>query len=87
MADNVKNRRITKKDWKFIESYIKEEADRRQNHQFRREHETIWREVDRQLRMEPLTRVTEVGQAAKKAGITLLSLVNCPRFQRLSLPM
>ncbi len=74
MVDTVKNRRITKKDWKFIESYIKEEADRRQNHQFRREHETIWREVDRQLRMEPLTRVTEVGQAAKKSWHNAIEL-------------
>ena len=74
MVDTVKNRRITKKDWKFIESYIKEEADRRQNHQFRRDHEVIWREVDRQLRMEALIRTNELGQAAKKSWHAAIEL-------------
>lgn len=59
----VKKHRIRKEDWTRIERYIKGELDRRQNSEYRSAHERIWREVDRQLRMEPMQRVNERGQA------------------------
>lgn len=44
---------VTDKDWKQIEGKIKQELDKRANDPFRRQHELIWKEVDRQVSMTP----------------------------------
>ena len=54
---NVKKRRIGKKDWQQVEDYIKREFSRRKNDSFRKNHETVWKEVDRQVSMTPPKRI------------------------------
>lgn len=55
----VKRRRITAKDWQTVESYIEGELDRRKGCEFRKAHETIWTEVDRQVAMKPMKRIVD----------------------------
>jgi hypothetical protein len=59
---SVKKRRVRKDDWAKIEKFVKNEHEKRENSNFRRDHERKWKEVDRQLRMEEMVRVTEAGQ-------------------------
>ena len=75
----VKKRRIKKQDWDEVEKYILTELEDRKRNEFRKDHEMIWKEVDRQVRMDPLDRqlmeensndsdwhnVVEVGELAK----------------------
>lgn len=56
-TEGVKKRRIGKKDWQQVEDYIKKEFARRKNDSFRKAHEQVWREVDRQVSMTPPKRV------------------------------
>jgi hypothetical protein len=44
---------VTEKDWKQVEGKIKQELDKRANDPFRKQHELIWKEVDRQVSMTP----------------------------------
>ena len=53
-----KNRRIVSADWKKLETYINDELSTRSKSQFRKNHEEKWREVDRQIAMNPLQKVT-----------------------------
>ena len=55
MAD--KTRRITKKDWKRVEQKLKKELDARKSAKCRTDAERKWKEVDRQLQLETMTRV------------------------------
>lgn len=48
----IKKRRILEKDWKQVEEKIKKELSRRETDAFRKQHEKIWREVDRQVYMK-----------------------------------
>lgn len=48
----VKRRRISEKDWQQVEDYVKRELSRRETDSFRKLHETIWKEVDRQVYMK-----------------------------------
>src|SRR4030065_350447 len=45
---------ITLKDWQTVERKVKEELSRRQGDQVRKDHETIWKEVDRMVSMKPM---------------------------------
>lgn len=75
----VKRRRITPKDWQAVESYIESELGRRQGDQNRVAHEAIWREVDRQVAMQPMKRISqnkddwhstiELGELAKASEV------------------
>jgi hypothetical protein len=47
----IKKRRISDKDWKRIEEYVKREQNKRETASFRKLHEKIWAEVDRQVYM------------------------------------
>ncbi len=58
----IKQRRFSKKDWKEAADFVKAEHEKRETSQFRRFHESRWKEVDRQLAMEPLQRVGTDGQ-------------------------
>lgn len=78
-----KKRRITKKDWDKVGEFVKNEHDARKRDKFRTIHETIWREVDRQISMSPMKRynkdkqvideewrsVMELGELAKASEI------------------
>jgi hypothetical protein len=57
----AKERRITKKDWAKVESFLKEELLDRKTSDFRKMAERKWKEVDRQIEMEPLIKVSRDG--------------------------
>jgi hypothetical protein len=57
-----KTRKIRQKDWENVSRFIKKELDHRRDSQYRKDHETIWKEVDRQLKMQPMKRMTSEGR-------------------------
>ena len=79
----VKKRKIRKTDWDAIETYLEDELDRRQSDQFRKDHERVWKEVDRQKNLQPMDivpkgekreeyawrNVIELGEIAKAAEV------------------
>ena len=79
MAEELVQREITQKDWNQVEKKVKDELSRRENDQFRKDHEVIWKEVDRQINMkavEPYNRsktdwhsAIELGELAKASEI------------------
>ncbi len=73
MAETRK-RKIQQKDWDVIQGYIKQELDARKTAKFRKQHETVWKEVDRQLAMEPLKRVNEAGQEMPRSWHSAIEL-------------
>jgi len=50
---DIKKRRINKKDWETVQEFVKKELKSRETDSFRKQHETVWREVDRQVAMQP----------------------------------
>jgi len=70
---------ITSKDWKKCQEHVKKEYDKRKTDQFRKKHERIWAEVDRQVMMEPVNptgqtkndwhSAIELGELAKASEI------------------
>ena len=58
----VKRRRILPKDFDSIEEFICDEMSSREGNSFRRDKETIWKELDRQLRMKPMIRKSKDGR-------------------------
>jgi hypothetical protein len=84
MEDNntdVKKRRVTERDWNIVEEYVKQELKKRETDSFRKAHEAIWKEVDRQIAMKPMKainhqkeredwhNVIELGEFAKASEI------------------
>lgn len=61
MAD-VKKRKITRKDWDSCAEKVRAELKSRQDQKFRKAHEIIWKEVDRQVAMEPMKRFSKDGK-------------------------
>lgn len=61
MAD-VKKRKITRKDWDSCAEKVRAELKSRQDQKFRKAHEIIWKEVDRQVAMEPMKRYSKDGK-------------------------
>lgn len=59
--EEPKRRKIRQKDWENIASFIKKELDHRKTAMYRKDHETIWKEVDRQLKMQPMQRFNQHG--------------------------
>lgn len=60
-----KNRRVFARDWDRVEEFVNDELKTREKADFRREHEKIWKEVDRQLQMREMQRVTADGKPVK----------------------
>lgn len=53
----LKKRRVTKKDHNIISEKIREELSSRKRSSFRKQHETIWSQIDKQIAMEaPVTK-------------------------------
>lgn len=52
-----KRRKISTKDWDAVQSYIETELESRKNNTFRKGQEAIWKEVDRQVAMQPMRRI------------------------------
>lgn len=63
--DNVKRRRILPRDFDKVEEFINDEYDARKGAQFRKDAEERWREVDRQVSMKPMQRISPQGQILK----------------------
>lgn len=53
---DIKKRRILAKDWNSIALYIKDQLKQRKDSKFRTRAEKIWKEVDRQVSMESMSR-------------------------------
>lgn len=62
--NEVKKRKVKRSDWTKVEEFVKKELDRRKACQFRKAHEPIWREVDRQISMTPMQKLLPNGQQA-----------------------
>lgn len=58
----VKKRKIRKTDWLKVETFVKKELDKRRGSAFRKAHETIWKEVDRQIGMQPMRKYAADGK-------------------------
>ena len=58
----VKRRKIRKTDWQKVEEFLKKELESRKSLSFRRTQESIWKEVDRQISMEPMKKYTANNQ-------------------------
>ena len=50
----TKKRRFLKKDYEKIAEFVTTETEARSTLQFRKDHEALWAEVDRQVRMKPM---------------------------------
>lgn len=60
---STKKRRISEEDWKKVEQKIKSELSKRKADPFRKSHELIWKEVDRQVYMKsPKVKVRDPKQ-------------------------
>ena len=70
----IKNRRVLDKDFDKIEAFILKEYESRQNADFRKKMERKWKEVDRQIEMEPMKRVSPDGRAIKGDWTSALEL-------------
>ena len=53
MAD-IKKRKILKRDFEDVQGFIETELKNRETSSFRKSHESIWKEVDRQVAMQPM---------------------------------
>lgn len=62
----VKKRKIRASDWQEVETFLKEELGRRKDSDFRKDHETIWKEVDRQISMKPMVKYMPDGKEAPR---------------------
>ena len=63
MAETPSQRKFTAKDWKIAAEQVQAEFVRRKGAANRTDRERIWKEVDRQLAMEPVKQTTESGTA------------------------
>lgn len=72
----VKNRRIAKRDLETVAEYIKSEKARRKNNKYRQAHERIWKEVDRQVAMQPEAHDQNSPQEGWEPNIELGSLAD-----------
>ena len=60
----AKKKRIQEKDIESIEQFVKKELGRRRESKFRKHAEDRWKEVDRQVRMEKMTKISQDGRTA-----------------------
>lgn len=72
--EDARKRRLNENDWRRVAESIAEEAERRKGKRVHRE--KIWKEVDRQVRMEPLPLVDANG--APLAGSNWMSNLELP---------
>lgn len=59
---SVKKRRIKKADWQNVEEFLKKELEKRKSNPFRKDHETKWKEIDRQIAMKPMAKFGPNGK-------------------------
>jgi len=56
-VSTAKKRRFLSSDYDYIADYIKQQLGERRGLDKRKNHEILWKEVDRQVRMEPMERI------------------------------
>jgi len=86
--------RLTKKDFQKVETFIKEEFDRRSSNSFRKKHEMRWTEVDRMVAMIPMEKRSRDGelletewQSAVEIGeLSISSEILSADIERLTFP-
>lgn len=66
-------KRLQGKDFEKAEGFVTDELQSRKNSDFRKDHERVWKEVDRQVAMKPMSR-TARGRDAKKDWRAALEL-------------
>lgn len=74
MVNEIKKRKITKKDWSKVQEHVQKEFESRKNDKFRKIHETIWKEVDRQIIMEPMRRKNKDGSQVDEEWRSVMEL-------------
>jgi hypothetical protein len=62
--EKVKRRKIRRSDWLKVQEFLKKELARRKDSPFRKAHEAIWTEVDRQVQMQPMKKMLPGGKEA-----------------------
>src|SRR6195256_5799639 len=62
----VRKRKIRASDWQSVEDFLKKELDLRKESDFRKDHERIWTEVDRQIAMKPMKKYMPDGKEAPR---------------------
>ena len=83
----VKKRRIQSKDWNSVASYVRTQLKIRESSEFRKRHELIWKEVDRQVSMQPLTRSGKDWRSALELGeLSRASEILSADIRRLTFP-
>lgn len=70
----VKKRKVTKKDWAKVQDSVQKEFESRKKDKFRKSHEGIWKEIDRQIRMESLVRKSKDGTVIDEEWHSVLEL-------------
>ncbi len=74
MPEDYKKRKITRKDWDKVAEKVRSEFKSRQDQNFRKAHELIWKEVDRQIMMEPMKRISKDGKEINPEWRSVLEL-------------
>lgn len=59
--EKPKKGKITRKDWTKVEIYLKNELQNRKTSSFRVAKEQIWKEIDRQISMQPMVKINRDG--------------------------
>jgi hypothetical protein len=65
--EKVKRRKIRKTDWLKVEEFLKKELSKRKDSTFRKAAETKWKEIDRQIAMEPMKKYLPGGKEAPQS--------------------
>lgn len=74
LMEEVKKRRILARDLDKVEAHIKKEFESRKTATFRKNAERKWKEIDRQLDMEPMKQVSPDGRPIKKTWRSAIEL-------------
>jgi hypothetical protein len=71
---DVKKRKVSSKDWDKLEKHIKDVHEARKTSSYRKHHETIWKEVDRQVSMRPMKKMLANKQEAPPSWESAIEL-------------
>lgn len=69
-----KKRKVTKTDWDRVEKHVKDVYQARKTSTFRKNHEQIWKEVDRQIEMRPMKRMSASGKPLENSWHSAIEL-------------
>lgn len=70
----ARERRITRSDWQKVEDFLKQEIQDRKKADFRVNAEKKWKEVDRQIEMNPLIKVSRDGAEVDQGWHNVIEL-------------